>query len=311
MLKEGSPAMTARNAILLFSGKKPVRPFSLRMTVLFLTAGLLSTGSAFSMNVKGDMFSKGGEKYAKEYLRVLDENESDLLTPVSGAEASEDAASEDSSVQPQNEDVSQTQYTDENGRLIHTVISPAALIDVCADPTPELLFITKQVQADPDSGPDVMSGPVLHVYTYNGFNCEEVLSQTLENIGGYASWCLFQASGQKNLWVYTCTGYSQKKCTYTNYSLKQDAFQIDRYLLRNPPQGSALPVCLDTDVQISEETWRSEESELMPQISSIIQWNSIEAENQGLMNQVASLYQGSASLAEIKDTLKKLAGESE
>ena len=303
--------MTARTAIVLISQKHPVRSVSLRMTALFLTAGFLSIGSAFSMNVKGDMFSKGGQRYAKEYLRVLEENEPDLLTSVSGSEESETAVSGDPSAQPQSEDVSQTQYTDENGRLIHTLISPAALIDICADPTPELLFITKQVQAEPDPDPDVMSGPVLHVYTYNGFNCEEVLSQTLENIGGYASWCLFQTSGQKNLWVYTCTGYSQKKCTYTNYSLKQDAFQIDRYLLRNPPQGSALPICLDTDVQISEETWREEESELIPKITSIIQWNSIEAENQGLMNQVSSLYQGAAGLAEIKDTLRALAGNSE
>ena len=240
----------------------------------------------------------GGQRYASEYLRILEENEPNLISSGSekGAVSDTDEA----------EDPSLTQFTDESGRLIHSEISPAALIDICGDQTPELLFITNASQPADSAAAD-MTGPVLHVYTFNGFSCVEVLSQILETIDNHGSWCLFQTSGQKNLWVYTCAGESRKKCTYTNYSLKGDAFKIDEYLLRNPPENSAVPVCLDSDVQISEETWLQKETELTSRIASIIQWNSVEPENSGLTDKVSTLYQGADGLEEVKAILLELA----
>ena len=279
--------------------KKPAAGFYFHAAVRFILICCLFSVS-YIVHTYADILpaAAGGQRFASEYLRILEENEPNLISAGSETDAAPDMS--------ESEDPSLTQFADESGRLIHSQISPAALIDICGDQTPELLFITN-ASPPADSTTDDMTGPVLHVYTFNGFSCIEVLSQILETIDNHGSWCLFQTSDQKNLWVYTCAGESRKKCTYTNYSLKKDAFKIDGYLLRNPPENSALPVCLDSDVQISEDTWLQKEAELTTRITSVIQWNSIEPENSGLMDIVSNLYQGADSLEEVKAVLQELA----
>ena len=274
----------------------------------------------------------GEQRYAKEYLRILEEYESELIPSESEKAVGDDSIVSSMEQQSDNPAVEKqpeipaveqqtenpvagllqnastwTQNTDESGRLIHTIIYPAILIDVCGDPTPELLFVTDPVKEDVTSGSNDHVGSVLHIYTFNGYSCEEVLNQKLEEEGYDASWCLFQTSGQKNLWLYTSTGTSGKKCTYTKYSLMQGAFKIDDYLLRYPSEDNSYPVCIDSDVQVSEEYYLQKESELAEEITSILQWNRIEAENTGLMNKVISLCQGAKPLDEIQAELRELA----
>ena len=221
--------------------------------------------------------------YASAYLQVLQQNRDQILAYDWQDDWSEYMSGEDPDA------------------VTARTLAPVSLVDICADETPELIFVaaTSEYQAQ------------LQIYSYTGGRAVQIFTRDVDwqAAGGYR-YCLFQAQGSRDLWLFA--SYGDEIWTVTLESFELSGAQLTpSYLLfyeygPNEDYSGTDEEYRENLTGISAEDYNAKFSAITNRMEHLYQLNYVDSDE--MAEKAGLLEPESLSCAEAEELLRVLAG---
>ncbi len=227
---------------------------SLRMTVRSLVlASVLAAGSVASAGAAEVPAAAAGAAYAQAYLQVLQQSRDQILA------------------YDWQDDWSQYMSDEQPESVTAHALQPVALTDICADETPELIFVAAKSEYQAE----------LRIYSFTGGKAVQIFTRDVDWLaaGGYR-YCLFQEQGSRDLWLYASYGDEIWTVTLESFDLS-GAMLSAGYLLFNESGPNEDYTATEYEFRenltdISEEEYNAKLSAISGKMEHLYQMNYVD-----------------------------------